>query len=278
MKNEKQKKNIPVVILCGGLGTRLVEETETKPKPMVEIGGKPILWHIMKMYSSYGFNRFVLCLGYKGEAICDYFLNYEYHKQDLRLRLGENNTKRLEVLSAREKTENWDITLAHTGASAMTGARVKRIEQYIDTDHFMLTYGDGVSDVDIGKLYNYHMEHGKVGTVTGVRPPSRFGELDIKESKGGYEVGSFLEKPPSSHKGSIQGQINGGFFVLSKDFFKYVKSSDDCILEKAPLEKLAKDKQLMMFQHQGFWQCMDTMRDLQYLKQLWDTGKAPWAK
>lgn len=269
----KAISQMPVVILCGGLGTRLAEETETKPKPLVEIGGRPILWHIMKHYAHYGFKNFVLCLGYKGGQIRDYFLNYQLSSQDLRVSFGEH--PELELLGPRDELEDWTITLADTGNSAMTGSRVKRIEKYIKDEHFMLTYGDGVCDVDIAKLAQFHLEHGKLGTVTGVRPPSRFGELVLDPRQGSEGlVRHFAEKPKGAS--SLSGFINGGFFVFSKKFFKYLSEADDCVLERKPLERLSRDRQLMMFQHPGFWQCMDTMRDVTLLRDLWNSHEAPW--
>ena len=253
-----------VVILCGGLGTRLREETDVKPKPMVEVGGRPILWHIMKGYAAQGFNEFVLCLGYKGEKIKEYFLNYEAMNSDFTIRLGQPE----QVDFHRRHTErDWKVTLADTGAAAMTGARVAKVARYVDGDEFMLTYGDGVSDVDVNALLAFHRKHGKVATVTGVRPPSRFGELILD----GTKVSEFSEKPLVT-----AGHINGGFFVFQRQFFDYVSTDDSCILEKAPLERCAKDGQLEMFPHEGFWQCMDTFRDMQLLQKEWDSGKAPW--
>ena len=267
--------DIPVVILCGGLGTRLVEETETKPKPLVEIGGRPILWHIMRSYAHYGYRNFILCLGYKGQLIRDYFLNYQYHVRDIRVTLG--GAPQVELLGASSHADdNWNITLADTGDAAMTGARVKRIEKYIHSDHFHLTYGDGVADVDLAKLAAFHFGHGAIGTVTGVRPPSRFGELVVDKGV----VTSFAEKPEArSCKGSsVTGVINGGYFMFSKKFFKYLSSDDACVLERKPLEKLSQDQQLMLYNHGGFWQCMDTMRDVTLLRELWTSGGAPWKK
>lgn len=255
-----------VVILCGGLGTRLREETDVKPKPMVEIGGRPILWHIMKSYAAQGFTDFVLCLGYKGEKIKEYFLNYEAMNSDFSIRLGDPS----QVTYHRRHTEkDWTVTLADTGAGAMTGARVAKIARYVTDDEFMLTYGDGVSDVDLNALVAFHRQHGRIGTVTGVRPPSRFGELITSDRR----VAEFSEKPLVT-----AGHINGGFFVFQRRFFDYVSTDDACVLEKAPLERLASDGQLMMFPHDGFWQCMDTFRDMQLLQSLWDGGEAPWKK
>jgi glucose-1-phosphate cytidylyltransferase len=253
-----------VVLLCGGLGTRLKEETEYKPKPMVEIGGRPIIWHIMKHYSSYGFNKFVLCLGYRGDVIKDYFYNYEIRNNDFTLTLGKGELKN----HNQHSEAGWEITFAETGALSMTGSRIKKIEKYIDSDTFMLTYGDGVSSVDINKLLAFHKSHGKIGTVTGVLPPSRFGELISNNNL----VESFNEKP-QVHSG---GMINGGFFVFKKEFFNYLSADENCILERQPLEDLTRNKELYTHKHEGFWQCMDTYRDFEYLNSLWREGKAEW--
>ena len=252
------------VILCGGQGMRLREETEYRPKPMVEIGGRPILWHIMKLYAQAGFTDFVLCLGYKGDVIKDYFLNYEAMHTDFTMELGAPD--RLEVHS-NHLERGWKITLANTGLHAQTGARVKRIERYVDGDEFLLTYGDGVADLDLRKLLEFHRRHGKAGTVVGVRPPSRFGELVTDRNR----VVEFSEKPQTS-----QGLINGGFFIFHRKFFDYVSDHEDCILEREPLERLAKDQQLMVYPHDGFWHCMDTPRDVRLLESLWAGGSAPW--
>ncbi len=257
-------KDIPVVLLCGGKGTRIKEMTDTIPKPLVEIGGKPILWHIMKIYSSYGFNQFNLCLGFKGHKIKEHFLNYELLNSDITLDLGNKNNF---TIHNHHHEKDWKVTLANTGEDNMTGSRIKQIEKYIKSEVFMLTYGDGVCDVDLNRLLDFHYSHGKIGTVTGVRPPSRFGELLLE----GEKVGSFSEKPQTS-----EGRINGGFFVFNKDIFNYVSEDEDCIFEKEPLERLALDNELMMYQHDGFWQCMDTLRDMQYLEKLWTESKPPW--
>ena len=254
---------VQVVILCGGMGTRLREETEYRPKPLVEIGGRPILWHIMKMYSHFGFNNFVLCLGYKGQMIKEYFLNYRLMSSDFTLCL---NSSEVPQLHTPNHNENWTIIFADTGLEANTGARVKRIERYIKDDHFMLTYGDGLADLDIGKLWEFHSRHGKIGTVTGVRPFSRYGELSLN----GSLVREFNEKPQSQ-----TGFISGGFFVLHRRFFDYLNSDDSCVLERQPLEELSRDKQLLGYTHPGFWHCMDTYRDFLLLNDLWKKG-APW--
>jgi glucose-1-phosphate cytidylyltransferase len=264
MSNTKPE-HLKVVILCGGMGTRLREETEYRPKPMVEIGGRPILWHIMKIYSAAGFNDFVLCLGYKGTMIKEYFLNYHAMSSDFRIELGEKPKLHFERDNAIEK---WDITLADTGLDAMTGARVKRIERYVDTQTFMLTYGDGVADIDIRALLKFHRSHGKLVTVTAVRPPSRFGELKVEKDK---RVTQFNEKPQVS-----EGMINGGFFVCEREFFKYISANASCILEQEPLRRVAADGQLAAYEHKGFWQPMDTFREFELLNNLWQSGKAPW--
>lgn len=251
-----------VVILCGGFGTRLREETEIRPKPMVDIGGRPILWHIMKTYAHYGFNDFVLCLGYKGEMIKDYFLNYDYMGNDLIVSLKTGTVD----IPSRQNSVDWNITLADTGQSAMTGARVSRIAKYVDTDEFMLTYGDGVTDLDIRTLLEFHRSHGKIGTVTGVSPVSRYGELAIKKNR----VISFKERPQEQ---SIY--ISGGYFVFNREFFDFLSEEDDCVLERKPLERLSEEGQLMVYTHKSFWQCMDTSRDLELLRSLWGNG-APW--
>jgi len=251
-----------VVILAGGLGTRLSEETILKPKPMVEIGGKPILWHIMKMYSSHGVNEFVICCGYKGYVIKEYFANYFLHQSDVTFSMKENS---MEV--HQKRAEPWIITLVDTGDHSMTGGRLGRVSDYVkDEEAFCLTYGDGVSDVNITELIAFHEEHGKDATLTSVYPPGRFGALDIHND----QVKKFTEKPQGD--GSL---INGGFFVLSPKVLGRI-SGDDCIWEQEPLKGLAKDNMLMSFKHEGFWQPMDTLRDKIYLQELWEDGKAPW--
>jgi len=257
--------DIPVVILCGGMGMRLKEETEFRPKPMVEIGDHPILWHIMTSYAAHGFERFILCLGFRGDVIKDYFVNYHLRSSDAEVTLGAK--PQIRILN-QDPVANWRVILADTGRTAMTGARLKRIQRYVDTEHFMLTYGDAVSDVDLRALYHHHMQHGKIGTVTGVRPPSRFGELDTTGSR----VTSFAEKPVHG------GLINGGFFVFHRRMFNYVSEDDNCSLERGPLEELAADGELMVRQHEGFWQCMDTLRDVMYLRSLYEKGERPWLK
>ncbi len=288
-------KKPKVVILCGGLGTRLravepIEETEYRPKPLVEVGGRPILWHIMKIYAHYGFNEFILCLGHKGNMIKEYFLNYRLINSDVTVRLGRGSDVRIE--HPRGDEDDWVVTLADTGEKAMTGARVKRIERYIDDDHFMLTYGDGVTDLDIRQLLEFHAAHARIGTVTGVYPSSRFGELVVRQRDGeslGYEVLKFSEKPhtqagisalpiPASGqvKGAGTGFISGGFFSFRREFFDYLQDDDSCILEREPLEKLALDGELRMFKHTGFWQCLDSYRELILLNQMWTGPRPPW--
>lgn len=253
-----------VVILCGGKGTRLKEETEQRPKPMLEIGGRPILWHIMKSYSHHGFHDFVLALGYKGEHIKNYFLNYDVVAHDLTVRLGPKGGV---DVHRRRDSDPWTITLVDTGADAMTGARVKRVEKYLEGEPFHLTYGDGVSDVDLQALAKFHQKHGRVGTVTGVHPLARFGELELD----GTRVRRFSEKPQVTNS-----FINGGFFVLQPEFFDYVLDDDGCVLEHEPLRGLAEDGQLESFVHPGFWHCMDTLRDYQRLNELWESPNPPW--
>lgn len=253
-----------VIILCGGRGTRLGEVTEYRPKPMVEIGGKPILWHIMKIYAHYGFTDFILCLGYKGYMIKEYFFNYELINNDFTVELGEN--KNVEIHNSHSE-QGWRITLAETGTEALKGARIKKVEKYIDSEPFMITYGDGVANIDINKLLAFHQEHGKIGTITGVRPPSRFGELEVRNNK----VAKFTEKPQASG-----GLINGGFFVFNKELFDFLSTDDDCDFERGPLEKLANMGELMVYEHFGPWQCMDTVRDMNHLNNLWNQNKAFW--
>jgi glucose-1-phosphate cytidylyltransferase len=253
-----------VVILCGGKGTRLREETEYRPKPMVSIGGRPILWHIMKTYAYYGHNDFVLCLGYKGEMIKEYFLHYETMNNDFTINLGDRN--KIQLYSKHDECD-WNVTMVNTGEETMTGARVKRIERYVEGDTFMLTYGDGVADINIGSLVKYHESHGKIGTMTGVCPSSRFGEISVENNL----VTRFNEKSQS-----MNGLINGGYFVCNGEFFDYLSNNDNCVLEKDPLEKLVNDSQLMVYAHEGFWQCMDTYREFELLNTLWKSNKAPW--
>jgi len=251
-----------VVILAGGLGTRLSEETVTRPKPMVEIGGKPILWHIMKIYSHFGLHDFVICLGFKGYMIKEYFSNYFLHMSDVTFDIQNN---RMEV--HQQYAEPWRVTLVDTGAESMTGGRVRRVAPYVEDDTFLLTYGDGVGDVNISELLAYHRAHGKLATLTSTQPSGKFGALDLGE---GGLIQSFQEKPKGDG-----GWINAGFFVLQPAVLKFLKD-DSTILEKEPLETLARDGELMAFKHTGFWQPMDTLRDKQHLEDLWNSGSAPW--
>ncbi len=252
-----------VVILCGGLGTRLREETEYKPKPMVDVGGRPIVWHIMKNFAHFGFRDFILCLGYKGQTIKDYFLNYEAMNNDFTISLGRASQI---TYHGSHHEQDFRVTLAETGQETMTGGRVKRIERYIEDEPFIVTYGDGLSDVDPAVLTAYHKSHGKIATVTSVRPTSRFGVLDIGE---GGKVKSFAEKP------QLDGWTSAGFFVFNRGIFKYL-TGDDCVMERQPLEQLAREGQLMTHQHKGFFFAMDTYREYKALNDLWDSGKAPW--
>jgi glucose-1-phosphate cytidylyltransferase len=251
-----------VVILAGGMGTRLSEETSVRPKPMVEIGNMPILWHIMKIYSHYGFNDFVLCLGYKGYIVKEYFANYFLHMSDVTIDLKENRTIIHDTFS-----EPWKITMVDTGDKTMTGGRIKRVERYLEGEPFMVTYGDGVSDIDIGKLVAFHNRHGKEATLTAVKPPGRFGLMQLEN---GDEVRSFTEKPAGDG-----GFVNGGFFVFQQEMLDRI-TGDDSILERGPLEGLARDNQLRAFKHDRFWYPMDTLRDKIFLEGLWTDGKAPW--
>ncbi len=254
------------VILCGGFGTRIRDVAEDIPKPMIPIGGLPILWHIMKYFSYWGQREFVLCLGYKGDVIKNFFLNYETSTRDFTVNIGGSS----KIIYHSETPESdWAVTLADTGLNAMTGARVKAVQKYLaKEDYFILTYGDGVGDVDMDKLVHYHKSHGKVCTVTGVRPPGRFGELTINE-KG--EVLGFNEKPQVTG-----GRINGGFFVCSKKIFDYLDDRSDLILEREPMDRLVADNQLMVYEHDGFWQPMDTAREYALLNDLYKKNEAPW--
>ena len=256
-----------VVILCGGRGTRLGSESRIRPKPLVEIGEKPILWHIMKYYAMAGHKDFALCLGHKGEMIKDYFLDYEIIENDVVVELGGGGTRT--QLSCHSE-EGWRVVLANTGREANTGTRVKRIERYIQGDEFMLTYGDGVSDVNLDEILAFHRSHGRLATVTAVHPPARFGELIVSDEG---RVTVFAEKPQTS-----RGLISGGFFVMKRGVFEYLNDDDTCSLEVDALVRLAQEQQLMAFTHDGFWQCVDTVRELTVLRHLWDSGHAPWRK
>lgn len=249
------------VILAGGLGTRINEETIIRPKPMIEIGGKPILWHIMKIYSTYNIHDFIICLGYKGYMIKEYFANYFLHMSDVTFDVAKN---KIEI--HQNSAEPWRVTLVETGDKTLTGGRLKRIEPYLDNHDFLLTYGDGLSDIDINASIAYHNQHKKLATLTAVQPPGRFGALAINNG----QVVNFCEKPQGD-----AGWINGGFFVLSPKVLEYI-DGDDTIWETAPLERLAQENQLAAYTHEGFWQPMDTLRDKNYLEELWLSGNAPW--
>ncbi|WP_271301145.1 glucose-1-phosphate cytidylyltransferase [Sphingomonas sp. CV7422] len=250
------------VILAGGLGTRFAEETSLRPKPMIEVGGRPILWHIMKIYSAHGINDFVICCGYKGYVIKEYFANYFLHMSDVTFDMRGN-----EMIVHEKRAEPWKVTLVDTGDDSMTGGRLKRVADHVkDEEFFFFTYGDGVGDIDIAKSIEFHRAHGKLATMTATYPPGRFGALEIDNG----QVTHFLEKPQGDG-----GMINGGYFVLSPKVINYV-ADDDTIWEQEPLRALAKDGELMAFEHHGFWQPMDTLREKQLLNNLWDSGKAPW--
>jgi len=254
-----------VVILCGGKGTRLSEETTMRPKPMVEIGGKPILWHIMKIYSHYGVNRFILALGYKGEQIKQYFYNYRITGADFSLKLNPEHD--IEYLNHSDE-KDWDIVFVDTGEETLKGGRIKRVEKFVKSELFHLTYGDGVSDVNINKLVQFHKSHDCIGTVTAVRPPSRFGELNIDEDD---TVLGLEEKPQMG-----RGLINGGFFVFNKKMLSYLTTHEDCDFEFGPLQQIAKEGQLKAFRHTGFWQCMDNVRERDYLDHQVKANDSPW--
>jgi glucose-1-phosphate cytidylyltransferase len=254
---------VKVVILCGGQGTRLREETEFRPKPLVMIGQRPILWHIMKLFAHYGYREFVLCLGYRGHMIKEYFLNYEAMNNDFTIHLGSKT--RIDYLGSHGE-QDFHVTLAETGPETMTGGRVKRIQRHVDGDTVMVTYGDGVADVDVPALLSYHRAHGKLATVTAVQPSSRFGMLGVADDG---RVTSFAEKP------KMDGWASAGFFVFNTRFFDYL-DGDSCILEREPLERLSDEGQLMVYRHRGFFYAMDTYREYQALNSMWDEGKAPW--
>jgi len=261
---------LKAVILCGGQGTRIRGVADDLPKPMIPIGGKPVLWHIMRLYSSHHINEFILCLGHKGSAIKEYFLNYRALTSDLTINLGGYSAIDFHDTAA----EDWRVTLAETGEKAQTGARLSRVRKYLqDCELFCLTYGDGVSDLDICELIEFHKTHGRIATVTGVRPPGRFGVMRTDQTSGISVVLDFQEKPQTE-----QGWINGGFFVLDRRVWEYVSDDEDLIFEREPLQRLAQDGQLIMFEHHGFWQPMDTYREWTLLNDLWHSGKAPWDK
>jgi glucose-1-phosphate cytidylyltransferase len=252
-----------VVILAGGFGTRISEESDLKPKPMIEIGGKPILWHIMKIYSHYGFNDFIICCGYKGYVIKDYFHHYYLHQTDITIDLSKN-----QIEYHDSSSEPWRVTLVDTGLNTMTGGRIKRIQPFVGDEPFMLTYGDGVSDIDILALLDFHKQHKRLATLTAVQPSGKFGALGIDTQNA---VIQFKEKPKGDGA-----WINGGFFVCEPGIFDYIRSGDETIWERQPLEDLSRDGQLGAYKHEGFWQPMDTLRDKNELERLWATGNAPW--
>lgn len=252
-----------VIILAGGFGTRISEESHLKPKPMIDIGEKPILWHIMKIYSYYGFNDFVICLGYKGYCIKEYFAHYFLHESDVTFDFRSSNQQ----IIHHHQAEPWKVTLVNTGLYTMTGGRIKQVQPYIGNEPFMLTYGDGVSDIDIHKQVLFHRQHGRLATITAVQPAGRFGSLDLTNKN---VVNAFYEKPQGDGT-----WINGGFFILQPEVFDYIQD-DSTIFERTSLEKLAKSEQLIAYKHEGFWQPMDTLRDKNQLEDLWSSGKAPW--
>lgn len=254
-----------VVILAGGLGTRLAEETDVKPKPMVEVGGRPILWHIMQHYAHYGFNEFIIALGYKGEYIKKYVVDYCNLHGNITVKTRSGDMMR----HGNGEVHDWSLELIETGLKTSTGGRIKAVAPYLHNSTFMLTYGDGVCDVDLRKLLAFHRSHGKLATMTAVHPPARFGHMEFK----GDQIVSFTEKPQTS-----EGYINGGYFVFEPGFLEYLpgKPEEVPFFEREPLERLARDGQLMAYKHDGFWQCMDTLRDKRLLEELWESGKAPW--
>lgn len=253
------------ILLAGGLGTRLSEETSVRPKPMVEIGGMPILWHIMKTYSHYGYNDFLIALGYKGDVIKEFFLNYKLHKSDMVVNLRSGDLK-----YENDFSENWKVGLYETGLNSMTGGRLFNLKKLLKPgETFMLTYGDGVSNINISELVEFHKSHGKIATLSAVRPPARFGSIIMNELG---QINEFKEKPQVG-----EGWINGGYFVFNYDIFDYLQS-ETTILEREPLEKLAKDGELVAYRHEGFWHCMDTIRDRDNLNEIWASGNAPWKK
>lgn len=253
-----------VVILAGGLGTRISEESYLKPKPMIEIGEKPILWHIMKQYSYYGFNEFIICVGYKGYVIKQYFADYYLHMSDVTFDFTKNN----EMTIHNNVAEPWKVTIVDTGLNTQTGGRIKGVEKYLNGEPFFLTYGDGVSDININKLLEYHIKKGKIATMSAIQPGGRFGVLDLNHNN---TVESFREKAVEDG-----GWINGGFMVLQPEVFDYITDDPDMPFERKPLEELSRDKQLCAYKHKGFWKCMDTQRDKQVLEYLYQKNKAPW--
>lgn len=255
-----------VIILCGGLGTRLREETEYRPKPMVPIGGKPILWHIMKIFAHYGHKDFILPLGYKGDMIKEYFFHYQMMNSDVCIRLGNHNLTTF-LHGDNDQIEDWTVTLVNTGEKTLKGERLKQVEKYLNYDEVLVTYGDGVADININKLLEFHRSHGKMATVTGVSPASQFGEMQIKDNRAIH----FREKPITSDH-----IVSGGFFVFNRSFFNCLHESDTCDLESGLLEELAVKGELMVYKHSGQWACMDTMRDMDYLNKLWNENAAFW--
>lgn len=260
---EKRDPGMKVMILCGGQGARLREETEYRPKPLVEVGGRPILWHIMKIYATHGFMEFVLCLGYRGTMIKEYFLNYETYNNDFTIHLGRKN---IIAYDGAHDEQDYRITLVDTGQATMTGGRVLRAKRFICGDSFMVTYGDGLIDLDIGRLVAFHQSHGRLATITTVRPQSRFGVLNLKDDG---QVAHFEEKP------RLDGWVSAGYMVFNRGVFDYL-DGDECVLEQAPLQRLAADGQLMSYRHEGFFFAMDTYRDYLEINQLWQGGRPPW--
>jgi len=256
-----------VVIFCGGLGTRLREETEFRPKPMVHIGNRPILWHIMKIFAHFGHKDFRLALGYKGNQIKEYFSNYELMNNDMLIQFGKNGSR--SYLNCNHEETDWSVLLANTGEQALKGSRLKKMQKYVKGDNFFVTYGDGVANIDVNALMDFHLSHGKIATVTGVNPTARFGELDFT----GENVTSFKEKPTISNGNRL---ISGGFFAFRREIFDYLSDDDKCDLEYGAIELLAGRGELKLFRHAGFWACMDTLRDMEYLNRLWSQGKAEW--
>jgi glucose-1-phosphate cytidylyltransferase len=256
-----QNEEIPVVVLCGGKGTRLREQTEFIPKPLVEIGGRPILWHIMKIYSHYGFKKFILCLGYKGSLIKEYFMNFEYLSNDFTINLSSKEQK---IFCDNAKLEDWEITFVDTGLNTQTGGRLLKVRDHIHTPYFCMTYGDGVSDVNVNNIINHHLSMRKVATLVGINPASQFGIVEIENGL----ANTFKEKP------QLDGMINGGFFVFDKRIFDYIKG--DIILEQQPLKELVRDRELAVYPHKGFWACMDTQKDVNNLNDLINKNQSPW--
>lgn len=263
MNKKEDISDIPVVILCGGMGSRLSEETVERPKPMVEIGNRPILYHIMERYADYGFKKFILALGYKAEYIKNYFNNLRISVNDFTLNLDPSK----DIIFHNNTHKDWEITFVDTGLSTLKGGRIKRISKFIKTPYFFLTYGDGVADIDISKLLSFHLSHGKIATLTAVRPISRFGMIELSSNT----VTNFTEKPQLDF-----GYINGGFFVCNKEIMGFLTEDESCDLEFGALQELAKKGELMAFKHDGFWQCMDTLREKNYLESIWNSGNVPW--